>query len=266
MNKPEPLERDDALRERWEQRALDEGSSKTSVLFRGLPEILNQYIHDFHEEILVTHCLPQIKSGAFVLELGCGYGRVTEIINRHCDNIQIVGLDFSCHYCSLYNKQTNCNAVCADLTDAPFPDRSFDCIIAVTSLMYIQTENRDRTMRNIAALLKPDGIGFFLDPGQKYMDMVGLINPSRRKHTTGGYGFTSKEYDKLGHADGLDIIQRGGMTFFSLAMPLLLLMQHFEPLLNPVLKLTDWLDKTFHSLHFLSLHQWMLVKKTAIDN
>lgn len=266
MNKLEPVKKTDSLRKRWEQRAHEEGDSKTSVLFKGLPKILNQYIHDYHEDILVRYCFPKIKSGSLILDLGCGYGRVTEIINRHCDNIQIIGLDFSSPYCSLYKTQTDCHAVCADLNNAPFSNQSFDCIIAVTSLMYIQKENRERIMRKIAALLKPDGTGFFVDPGQEYMNMVGLLNPYRRKHTTGGSGFTSAEYRKLAKTNGLDIIQRGGMTFFSLAIPLLLLTQNFEPLLKFILKLTHWLDKTFPSLHLLSLHQWMLVKKVTTDN
>ena len=261
MYKPDTSENNDKLRKCWEKRAQDEGCSKASVLFRGLPESLNQYIHNFHKEILQAHCLPKIKNGASVLDLGCSYGRITDIIKQYMDNVKITGLDFSYHYCALYQTQTGCSAVCADLKSIPFSDHSFDCIIAITSLMYVHTDERDRVMNNIETLLKPGGIGFFLDPGLEYMNIVNLINPSRKKKSTGGTGFTSKEYNRLGHTGNLEIINHGGMTFFSLATPLLLLIKRFNFLLKIILKSTYWLDLTFHTYRFLSLHKWMLVKK-----
>lgn len=265
MSKLQPTDNNDNLRYRWEQRALDDGSSKSSVLFRGLPENLNQYIHDFHEYILLTHYLPRIKSGASILDLGCGYGRISKIINAYNQDIHITGLDFSSHYCSLFRTQTGCNAVCADLSFSPFPRQTFDSIIAVTSLMYIPDGNRELIMANIAALLKPGGTGFFLDPGQEFSRLVNIINPSRRKQSTGGSGFTARDYDSLISSSGLKIVERGGMTFFSLAIPLILLLQRADFLLKPLLKLIWVLDKTFHSCRFLSLHQWLLVEKTIAD-
>jgi SAM-dependent methyltransferase len=265
MKRPEPLEKNDSLRERWEKRALDKGNSKTSVLFRGLPESLNEYIHNFHKYILVNHCLSLIKPGASILDLGCGYGRITKLIKEYDNDMEVTGLDFSSHYCTLYNKETGCVAVCADLNDTPFAINSFDCIIAVTSLMYIETVDRDRVMQNIAALLKPEGICFFLDPGLEFINLVSLISPSRRKQSTGGLGFTSKEYDNLAKTNGFLMSYRGGMTFFSLAIPFLLLIKNFNVLLRPVLNLTDRLDKAFHSLRILTLHRWMIIKKVADD-
>jgi len=266
VNKLEPIVKDDHLRERWEKRAADEGSSKSSVLFRGLPKTLNEHVNDFQEYILLKYCLPRIKPSASILDLGCGYGRITKFVKQYDKSLNITGLDFSNHFCALYNKETSCRVVCADLNNTPFQNQSFDCIIAFTSLMYIPTNDRDKVMKNIASLLKPGGIGFFLDSGQEYIKLVSLIIPSRNKQSTGGNGFTTKEYDKLGCTNGLEIIHRGGMTFFSLSMPFLLLIKNFEIILTPFLKLVGWLDKIFYSSRFLSIHQWMVVKKTDVNN
>ncbi|MDP3511149.1 MAG: class I SAM-dependent methyltransferase [Sulfuritalea sp.] len=75
-----------------------------------------------------------------ILDVGCGTG----YFSRHFaqDGHPVVGIDFDPAAAGFARSgQTPELAVAvADMTALPFPDRSFDCVVAVTSLCFVEDE------------------------------------------------------------------------------------------------------------------------------
>jgi hypothetical protein len=59
-------------RDAWESRAGSYGDSPTGVLFKGLSDSANGFIHTWHDGILRKVFLPVLPQAARVLDLGCG--------------------------------------------------------------------------------------------------------------------------------------------------------------------------------------------------
>lgn len=81
----------------------------------------------------IDHVAGQIRPDDFILELGCGYGRVLE---RLATNVGVaVGVDTSIESLSYGRAMgvlpSNCFLICADAVQLPFPDGLFDCTVCV---------------------------------------------------------------------------------------------------------------------------------------
>ncbi|MCZ6718990.1 MAG: class I SAM-dependent methyltransferase [Gammaproteobacteria bacterium] len=251
---------DDEIRERWERRAAEQGSNETSVLFKKLPKELNKQIHKYHSCILNERFLPLVVNRSNLLDLGCGFGRISQIINVNRPDISITGLDFSMNFCRLYQDSVRRPVVCADLSKAPFLAQSFNTIISITSLMYLPASDRAKVMCSLIQLLKPGGVALFLDPGQEYMDLVARLHPVSRENSTGGNGFYARDYLSLARSAGVTVIATGGMLFFSLLLPVMLLLRHSPRSLNMLIGSASWLDRRLNWFGGLSLHRWMILK------
>jgi len=249
------------MRTLWEERAKEKKDSCNSVLFQGLPDFLNNHIHDCHWYIISKYLLPRIPKGSNVLDLGCGYGRIGKLIAEIRPDLKLFGVDFSFAYCEMCNKNTNMEVACANIMELPFKDNSFEAIIAITSLMYVPTEHRSETMKILFRLLKPGGKGLFIDPGQEFMSLVSFLKPSSRNQSTGGNGFTSNEYKLLGNFEESVILKYGGIPVFSIAIPFLYLLSWAESLNKLLLIIIKQMDRVFYKLERFSIHRWILIEK-----
>ncbi len=249
------------VQRRWEARALGQGESLNSVLYRGLPEVVNAYIHERHRSVLHREFAPRLRTGARVLDLGCGYGRVGTALREARPDVELVGVDISRKFCALFCHRIGAPAVCADVANPPFAPGSFDGIIAVTSLMYVSAKDRGAAMERIVALLTPKGVALCVDGGQEYMSLAAKAKPSTTDSPTGGLWFTVREYDALGSAAGCEIVNRGGMPVFSLLLPLVLLVARAPALARGLLSVASRLDDMCPMIRRFSIHRWMVIER-----
>jgi len=249
------------IRTLWEERAKEKKDNCSSVLFQGLPDFLNDHIHDYHWHVINKYFLPRIPNGSRILDLGCGYGRIGKLIAEIRPDLELYGVDFSFAYCEMCNKNTNISVTCANIMELPFKDNSFEAIIAITSLMYVPIEHRNKVMTILLCLLKPDGAGLFIDPGQEFMSLVSFLKPSSRNQSTGGNGFTLNEYKLLGNYEESVTLNYGGMPVFSIAIPFLYLLSWATSLNKILLVIIKQMDRGCYKLARFSIHRWILIGK-----
>jgi SAM-dependent methyltransferase len=123
-------------------------------------------------------------------------------------------------YCKLFRHE-NLAAVQAQLEQPPFAAQSFDGLLVVTSLMYVNRLEIKQALDSLARLLKPGGLALFLDPGREIQRLLEVLSWSRRTSPTGGIGFFAKEYRNLISSSGFDICTSGGNPAFTLGVTVL---------------------------------------------
>jgi SAM-dependent methyltransferase len=251
----------DDLRALWDCRAREKKDHCNSVLFQGLPDSLNTYIHNVHWNTVNNYLLPLIPRNSTILDLGCGYGRIASLIARTRPDIELYCVDFSLTYCSLCSKNTSVHVACADILNLPFRNGVFDSIVAITSLMYVPVEKRAEIMKKIVLLLKPEGKALFIDPGEEYMNLMAFLRPSSKRKSTGGQGFRLDQYLDLGTSGGSVILNHGGMPLFSLAVPLLYLISRLPRLTGKLLDIIGRIDECIFQYSRFSIHRWMLITR-----
>lgn len=253
----------DDLRSRWEERAKQSGSAPVGVLYRNLPDLLNEYVHRFHTDPVSKNLVTRLPRDARVLDLGCGYGRIGETIHRARPDIELVGADFAFPYCTLYRQTLGAGTVCCEAAALPFAPGSFDGIIAITVLMYLHPEQRDKAIGELLRLLRPNGFALLIEPSQEILTVMSHLRPGGARTTTGGAGFSMSEYRRIAEADGIAIDSYGGMPFFTLLLPVLLTLNRIPRLQRALLRFLGPLDATFRHLWKYSLQRWLLVRREA---
>jgi SAM-dependent methyltransferase len=101
--------------------------------------------------------LPSLK-GKRVLEIGLGYGTVGQYLAEHCE--EYMGLDIAAGPVNMMRHRMQQNGLNGDATqgsilDAPFPDQSFDVIVALGCLHH--SGDLQRAFNECRRLLKPGG-------------------------------------------------------------------------------------------------------------
>lgn len=242
------------IRAVWEERAVTRGKSLDAVLFARLPDAVNAHVHHWHCEIIKRELLPKLPYGARLLDLGCGYGRLSNWVKRCRPDITLVGVDFSQVFCSHYKDVAKSQSVCADIAHLPFANGCFDAILAVTVLMYLSKADALVTVEQLVQILRPDGALLLIDPGAEYLGCAKILGG--KPTSTGGTGFKLREYTALA---GRHSYSLGGMPGFSLSLPLIHSVRRSCVLLNVLLRLARYLDHLLPWGQRLTLHRWMLL-------
>ncbi len=106
----------------------------------------------------------RLRPGARVLDLGCGPGEPVSTV-LHGAGCAVHALDASPAMINAYRARFPATPlVCADAAHAPFPDRSFDGVVAWGLLFLLRPEHQQRVVARVAALLKPEGRFLFTAP------------------------------------------------------------------------------------------------------
>lgn len=142
----------------WEKRSKVYKEHIGGVLPKSFPQPVNKYLHNWmFEKIKII--IPEDEK-IRVLDLGCGYGRLSKEILDSFPKALTFGIDLSDTYINLYNKSLTPRgkALKGDIRKLPYKSAYFDVVFMVTTLMYITNAGeQEKVMREIFRVLRPGG-------------------------------------------------------------------------------------------------------------
>jgi ubiquinone/menaquinone biosynthesis C-methylase UbiE len=246
------------------------GEKYKGVLFSSFPDLLNDYLHQWTSQLITSHIA---EKDQYILDLGCGYGRLSLMIKEKFPDALLMGLDISPYYTREYTRNIHrAFSVTSNSVWLPFKKLFFDIIFEVFSLMYLTSkEEYEQALREMFGSLKDGGsiliiennrIGTYLLNGFGVLSLVSKVVYRRYLHQTKGLLFGYREIDRMVRQNHGMVMKKIGMPVFTLFIPLNVLFAFLsEKLLSRWLSIISVLDGKLQFLNFLSLYQFYLIKK-----
>jgi 2-polyprenyl-3-methyl-5-hydroxy-6-metoxy-1,4-benzoquinol methylase len=256
----------------WDLRSKRFGSTLRGVLFKGLPDVLNEHFHRWHEKLVLRWI--EEKQDLRILDVGCGYGRLsTPIINRF-PGVDIAGLDISENYVRLYKKNTHHPAFVGALEDIPAELGTFDHILCVTVLMYLPEQKLSQAASSLLLHLKPDGKLILIEPhssGIPFQTGFGIWTWVRNRSRedalhTGGRPFRTEEIANLFSKAAGKIISESRLPITSLFFLPMALIGKYSPegTARKLFKIIFFLDGLLGRLKLPSIYVGHLITRDRI--
>jgi len=183
-----------------------------------------------------------LKNGQDILDLGCGNGRLVELLNEY--KMNYTGLDYSQKIIEQAKKKyPNQKFIVADALDLSLLNQKFDIVFCVALLHHIPSKKlRLQVMQNIKTVLKPGGkllmtnwnlwqkryikyiIKYTLlklaEPAKVVIDDIKAIDldlqdtfiPWQKKYKRYVHGYTELNMARLVKKSGLEIIKNVSNT------------------------------------------------------
>jgi 2-polyprenyl-3-methyl-5-hydroxy-6-metoxy-1,4-benzoquinol methylase len=200
-------------KELWEKRSKLLGDHINSVLCINMPKILNEHFHNWQIKIILSNISINYKN---ILDMGCGYGRLSMPIIENFPLVRIKGIDISENYIRLFKENTKQDALQCKIEQYPFEQNQFDCILCSTVLMYVKKQNHSLILQKIINSLNDNGKLILIENdyrGKSFMNGFGVINLykkifNRSKEISGGYFFKEKEIEDLIRLNNASIIKK----------------------------------------------------------
>jgi len=170
-----------ALKASWRQRQAALGSTRRSVLYKNFPDFLNSSLHKRH----VRFILDQLgNSPQYLLDLGCGYGRISaEIIKRH-PHSTIQGVEFCDEFARQFEQDIG---ECALQTIQEYEQtRQYDVILCITVLMYVSPPELAYHLDRYWQALRPGGQLICIEPCENIINRLRRASNSKTLSPTGG--------------------------------------------------------------------------------
>lgn len=248
----------------WDERNFQD--SLQGVLFKNFPNVINEHIHHWHRKVLfkALHTNPPQT----LIDIGCGYGRLSLDLIRAFPSLKTTGLDISPHYVELYRKNTGCSAYATSLQTLPDHLDSFDCVLIVTALMYVPRKNVLTALQKIWDHLESKGKCIIIEPdcsGSFFQNPFGLKNLffKNRMINTKGSCFKHREAFSILSQLNPKSIQSFGMPVTTwLIIPIYGISKIFpESVTRFILKGVSCLDQWFGKLPLSTLHRAYILTK-----
>ena len=169
----------------WEERSKKFGYKVEGVATKSLPLVINNQLDQWMLENIDKTL--NNKKNFKVLDLGCGYGRLSKPLLSKYKNLKTYGIDISKNYVDLYNKDLNPRgkALEGDIKKLPYKNNYFDTVFIVTTLMYLTKINdQQKAISEIIRVLKPGGKAVIIErspSGYFIFTAGGLVNLIRGK-------------------------------------------------------------------------------------
>jgi ubiquinone/menaquinone biosynthesis C-methylase UbiE len=130
--------------------------------------LLAQFLEPISLNALKKISLPK---HATILDIGCGLGDTTLMLNERFPNSTITGLDGDDHLIDAAIKENksihpNFNFICGDALHLPFEDNSFDFVFSRYCLHHVQ--DIAGAFNEIKRVCKRDGMVFIQDPDANF--------------------------------------------------------------------------------------------------
>jgi SAM-dependent methyltransferase len=90
-----------------------------------------------------------LKPGDRVLDIGCGKGFLLYEFTQVVPGIEVAGLDISAYAIENAKEEVRPFLSTGDAASLPFPDKSFDLIVSITTLHNLYCYDLDRALREI---------------------------------------------------------------------------------------------------------------------
>ncbi|MCD6172024.1 MAG: methyltransferase domain-containing protein [Thermoplasmata archaeon] len=114
-----------------------------------------------------------------ILDIGCGLGEFTAKVYQLNPKNSIYGIDISQKAIDYVSKKYQwLQAKVGALPEIPFPNDSFDLVIALEVLYYLNSEDREKAVKDMKRVLKDGGyllLSGVLDGGKRYFSEKEII-------------------------------------------------------------------------------------------
>jgi len=149
-----------------------------------------------------------ISEGSRILDLGCGHGRITELLVEKVPSLDIVGVDVTRELLDRFIVRSGANEskiklVCADITKLPLDDDGFDAVVSSRVFQYLP--NPLLGIREAVRVLKPGGVVVISIPNK--LNVIKYFNYKGRLYSP----FQVRDWFNV---CGLEEIECGSMCFF----------------------------------------------------
>jgi len=104
--------------------------------------------------------LPYLKDDDYIVDLGCGNGRLLDFLEKHFKNLKYLGIDNSKNLLELAKKKhAHAQFIHADMLELPIESGTVDKTMAIASLHHIPSkELREKAVQEAHRILKNDGL------------------------------------------------------------------------------------------------------------
>lgn len=172
--------RTDKLKRDWDERQSRMGLTKRAVLFKRFPAALNEWIHRRHSAFVLQNIPPETKE---LLDVGCGYGRISREIKRQYPAMMFQGVDLCTEFASAYEQEVG---PCFNGPIQNFStSRRFDAIISITCLMYLDTTEHRPTLERLWPMLNVGGCLICIEPAIEILQLWRGITQRENASPTG---------------------------------------------------------------------------------
>jgi trans-aconitate methyltransferase len=197
-------ERTEQLKREWDQRSVRLGSTQRAVLFKRFPGWLNQSIHRRHVRFIIDNCPSGLSR---VLDVGCGYGRISAELAERFPETEFRGVDLSTEFARHYEKHVG---PCFNGPVQEFyPDETYDLVLIVTTLMYLGAEEHREILERLWSSLTPGGRILCIEPASELFIMWRRLTGKASASPTGGtveHFLRQQLVDKFAHLEGSRVV------------------------------------------------------------
>ncbi len=250
----------------WEKRSRLFMSAPRGVLFKNLPDIFNEHIHNWQLKKILPE-IAQSNGDVNIIDVGCGYGRISRPVLENFPEVQITGIDVSPNFVKLFRENTGGNAFVGFAEDFSLQPGFYDYIICVTVLMYVDKDKIEKTLVNFLRHLKKGGKILLIEPlssGVHFQTGFGLLNLFRKTSAsnTGGNSFRYNFLKSIIRKSGGGIAKEYRMPVTTLFfLPIYLLARIFASPGRAVFNLMTKCDEYLESSELPSIYIFNVIEK-----
>ena len=150
---------------------------------------------DAAEELCQLLCrTASIHDGARILDVGCGFGGTIASLNERFDNLEMIGVNIDKRQLERASRTIQARGnnqiqfVQADACQLPFPDNSFDIVLAVECIFHFPS--RERFFDEVHRVLRSQGSLTLSDilPAEQFVPHLTNFNPGADPAVQQSYG------------------------------------------------------------------------------
>jgi ubiquinone/menaquinone biosynthesis C-methylase UbiE len=184
----------------------------------------NAFAYGRHKvDVLLDEVLKELPAGAHILDVGCGTGEYVRRANEL--GFTASGLEpADAMRAAAISKNPGATIVSGVATELPFPDQSFDLVICIEVLRYLDRSDIRQALREIRRVLRPGGAMFLtmvnryaLDSFFLHYSVQRVFKPRSVKQPHCEF-VTPAELDREIHAAGFPTATYRGVLFGPMRM------------------------------------------------